>query len=386
MITIPTLAELNDDLIADLEAELSVQIPSAGPSFLRALAATLAAKFKIYYLATGSVQKNIFVDTADYESLGGTLERFGRVKLGRNPFPAVSGQYTVQVTGTTGAIIPASTTFKSDDDALNPGMMFVLDTEFELDGTNIITIRALEGGDDSALSVSDTLTLTAPIALVNSTVTVLTESVEPQEAEDLEEYRQKALDAYQLEPQGGAASDYRLWAADAQGVEQSYPYVVAGNSNQINLYVEATIAESTDGKGTPSSTILDAVEAAVEDPTVDHPGRKPLGVFQVNYLPIVVKNITITIASFTNDTPAIQALILTAMTAELATIRPYIGAIEVLANKNDIFDVNKIIAVILNAAPGSIFGAVVLNVAGVPVSTYTFDNGEIPYLVSITYI
>lgn len=386
MITIPTLAQLYSQVKSDLEATYTITIPVVGKSFLRTMAAVQAGKLKIYYLAIAHLQKNIFADTADSESMGGTLERFGRVKLNRSPFAAVSAQYLVQVTGTTGTTIPASTTWKSDDDSLSPGYLFVLDDEFVLDGTNQITLRALTAGEISALSVSDTLTLTAPIALVNSTASVISESIAPQEAETTEEYREKVLQAFRLEPQGGAAADYRLWAADVQSVAQSYPYVVSGNSNQINLYVEATLADSTDGKGTPGSAILTDVEESVEDPTVDRPGRKPLGVFQVNYLPVTIKEIAINITSFIGITNDQKTQLFDAIEEQLSAVRPFIGAIDILADKNDIYDTNKIISQVLETLPGSVFGAVTLTVDGSPVSTYTFDNGEIPYLDAITYV
>lgn len=388
MVATLTLSDIRNGLKADIEAQLGTSISVLGPAFENALIDGLAGKLWIYYLSLSDVQKNIFADLADPESMGGTLERFGRVKLGRSPFPAVAGEYTVQISGITGAVIPASTTFKSDDDSLNPGMLFILDEEFVLDGINIITIRATEPGIESKLSIGDTLTFTSPIALVDtdtSSVEVLTESNEPQAAEDIEEYREKVVEAFQLEPQGGAGADYRLWAADVQGVEQSYPYVVAGNSNQINLFVEAVLSDSTDGKGTPSSAMLDEVEAAVENPTTERPGRKPLGVFQVNYLPIVVKEIVIDIADYVGLTTDIQNLILAAVTDALFKVRPFIGSIDVVDKKNDIFDTNMIVALIMAAKPGSVFGAVTMEVDGNPVSTYEFDNGEIPYLDSITY-
>lgn len=386
MINIPTISDLYNGILADLEAEFQINIPLVGKNFLRAVAAVQAAKLKLAYLYIAKVQKNIFIDTADPESMGGTLERFGRVKLGRNPFPATAGEYTVQVVGDLGAIIPASTTFKSDDDSLNPGKLYILDLPFTLDGVDIITLRALEAGLDSQLSIGDTLTATSPIALVDSGVTVLTESIEPIAAEDIEEYREKGIQAFQLEPQGGSGADYRLWSADAQGVNESYPFATAGASNEIDLFIEATLIDSTDGKGTPTVAILSAVESAIEDPTTDRPSRKPLAVYAINYLPITPLDIDINISSFTGLTPAIQSSIQAAMESELEDIRPFVSSIDVLANKNDIFDVNKIVAVILNAVPGSIFGAVTLEVDGSPVSTFTFENGNIPYLNSITYV
>ncbi len=120
MITIPTLSQLISDVRTDLESKFGDSIPLVGKIFLNALAAVQGGKLKLYYLVIGSLQKNIFVDTADPEATGGTLERFGRVKLGRNPFPATAGSYVVEVTGTVGAVILAGTTFRSNDDSTNP--------------------------------------------------------------------------------------------------------------------------------------------------------------------------------------------------------------------------------------------------------------------------
>lgn len=391
MITIPTLSQLYNDILASLEAEMNITIPVFGKNFLRAMAAVQAAKLKLYYLAIGNLQKNIFIDTAESETIGGTLERFGRIKLGRNPFPATAGQYTVQLTGTIGSIVPAQSTFKSNDDSLNPGKLFILDVAFTLDGTDIITVRALEGGVDSQLAIGDELTATAPIANVDSLVEVLTESVEPLAAEDIEEYRRKALNAYQLEPQGGAATDYRLWAADAQGVQQTYPYAKSGFSNEINLFVEATIADSTDGKGTPSAGLLSDVEDVVElDPDTTKPiterGRRPLGVLQVHYLPVTIKEIDIVITDYIGITPAIQTIIFDAIKEALDTVRPFVSGADVLENKNDILSINKLIFIIQNAQPSGFFDSLDLLVDSVSVNSFTFQNGDIPFLNSVTYI
>ena len=114
MIGIPTLTELYTQCLADLEAAYGESIPVFGKNYLRVKAANQAARLKLYYIIVGKVQKNIFVDTAEPEKSGGTLERFGRVKLGRNPFPAKSGEYVLEVKGQIGSVIPASTTFKSN--------------------------------------------------------------------------------------------------------------------------------------------------------------------------------------------------------------------------------------------------------------------------------
>lgn len=391
MTVIPTYIELYNDILSDLETQMQVSIPIFGKNFLRALAAVQAGKLWLYYKAIANVQKNIFIDTAEPESIGGTLERFGRVKLNRDPFSARAGEYVVTVTGSIGAVIPAQSTFKSDDTATNAGKLFILDSAYTLVATtDSISIRALEAGNDSKLNIGDTLTATAPIALVDSIVTVSAETIEPSAEENIEDYRDKALDAYRLEPQGGAATDYRLWSADAQGVKQSYPYAKTGVVNEINLFVEATIADSIDGKGTPSALLLTDVEEVVEfDPDTTRPtyerGRRPLGVI-VNFLPVTVLNVDVTINGFVGLTVDIQNAIELSLIDEINLVRPFVAACDILDEKNDILDSNKIISIILNTRPGSVFGAITLNVGGVPYNSYTFINGNIPYVNSINFV
>lgn len=391
MIPIPTFSQLYAAEISNLQAEFGVSISLFGKVYLRAQAAVHAGVLYLFYLTLGRLQKNIFVDTADPEATGGTLERFGRVKLGRDPFPARAGQYTVEVTGQIGSVISLNTTFKSNDDSLSPGFLFVLDTAKTLTSTtDTIVLRALTAGIESKLEVGDELTSTIPIANVDSIATVTIETIEPAAAEDIEDYRADAILAYQTETQGGAAGDYRVWASDAQGVEKVYPYAKSGASNEINLFVEATIADSTDGKGTPSAQLLEDVEEVVElDPDTTKPinerGRRPLGILQVHYLPVTIKEVDIIITGFVGLTASIQAAILAALTEEINSIRPFVSGADVLSEKNDILSNNKIIATILEANQVSIFTSVTLNIDGAPLSTYTFIGGDIPYLSSVTY-
>jgi hypothetical protein len=391
MITIPTLRELYDGIISDLEAEFNVTIPIIGKNFLRVMAAVQAAKLKLYYLAIGNLQKNIFADTADPEASGGTLERWGRVKLGRNPFPAIAGQYEVEITGTPGAIIPASTTFKSDDDSTNPNKLYVLDSAYTLlASTDSITVRALEAGTDSQLEIGDTLTATAPIANVDRGATVTAESEGPEDAEEIEAYRRKVLDSFRLETQGGSATDYRVWAADAQGVEKVYPFAKSGSANEINLYIEATTDHSPDR--IPDSSLLEEVEEVVEfDPDetleLNERGRRPLGVFEIHYLPIIPLTVTIEITDL-SATSAEQTLIKTGLVNDINTIRPFVSAADVLEDRNDVLDRNRIIGVILQAKPGAIFDGVTLYIDGIEVTSQTFENGDIPYIIAagITFV
>lgn len=390
MTTIPTISQLRAQVQADLESAYGTTIPLFGKNFLRIISAVWAVKLWVQYKYIGFVQKNIFVDTADPESTGGTLERWGRVKLNRNPFAAIAGQYVVSVTGTVGATINANTTFKSNSDSAAPDKIFILDESFQLlTNPDLITLRALEAGVDSKLDVGDELTSTIPIANVNKVVIVDSESIEPQGAETVEQYRDKTVLAFQTEPQGGAGTDYRLWAADAQGVRQVYPYAAYGLENVVDVYLEANEADSTDGFGTPSAGLISDVEDVIDfDPDdskeLNDRGRRPTNVI-INVLPIVVRQIIITINGYQNNTAAKQTTILSALRELAFDIRPFVAGTDVLANRNDRIDVNRVISKIYEAVPGSIFNSVTMTVSGSPAGSFVFENGDIPYINSIVY-
>lgn len=380
MITIPTINQIYTGIISNLEAQYNISIPLIGKNFLRCVAIVEAGKQKLYYLAIANLQKQVAPDTADPESQGGTLERFGRLKLQRDPFQAVAAQYVVQVTGTVGGIIAASTTFKSDDTSQNPGNLYILDNAYTLiSTTDSITLRALTAGLEGALNLADTLTATAPIALVNASAAVLSVAIEPLAAETTDEYRAATVASYQLQPQGGSSSDYRLWSQDVQGVAKVYPYADSEESNEINLFIEAIAADSVDGKGTPSASLINAVDVAVEL-------RRPLGVFEVNYLPVNVRQVDINITGFVGITAGQKTLIFNAVQAQINLIRPFIAGADILSNKNDILDSNKIISIVLGVTTGAVFGAVTIKIDSVVMNTFTFLNGDIPYLNSITYV
>lgn len=390
MTTIPTIAELQAEIIADLENEYSNTIPLFGKVFLRAIALVQAAKLKLFYLAIANVQRNIFVDTAQSELVGGTLERFGRVKLNRNPLPAQAGEYVITVTGTAGATIPAQTTFKSDDGSSNPGKLYILDSDFTLAATtDKTTVRALEAGTGSRLIVSDTMTATAPILNVDQLATVFSETTAPVDAEDLELYRKNVLNAFRTEAQGGAPGDYRIWAADAAGVAAVYPYAKTGTTWEFDLFVEATAAASTDGKGTPGGAIINDVEAVIDlDPDTTRPinerGRRPLNAVP-NVQAVTVRDVDITINSLIGATSEEETAIEAAIELLVGDIRPFVAGADILANKNDILDNNRIISAVLSAMPGAQFTSVTLEVDATVYPTFTFINGDIPYLNSVTF-
>lgn len=390
MIGVPTTKGLVEAIQKDLRTKLDLP-ENELRKVATALSAVLGAQLKLVYLRVVDVQRNLYPDTADLAENGGELERLGRIYLNRGINPATSGVYRISVTGEANGTIRPSLTFKSNDDSRSPGELFVADNQTVLTGNNDeIEIRALSGGSDFILDVGDQLTITEPVIGVEQVVEI-SEVVElPTNAESVEDYRQAILDAIQLEPQGGARTDYRLWAADAAGVRRVYPYVKDGNAGVVQVYVEATQSDSTDGNGTPAQAILDEVAEVIEfDPDDTKPtnerGRRPIQA-TIEVLPISLTPVDVAITGLATDTADIRTAIETNLKTYLVDIRPFIAGADLPSNKNDVLYASRLSGVVTDVlAADNSYGGFTMSVDGVAVSDYTMSGDNIPYLRNLTF-
>ena len=398
---IPALADINAGLISALEAQFDITIPDTEDTknFLLGMVGAWASEFKSLYLYQGSIQRNACWVTADPVDQGGTLELWGQEILDRPPYPATQGQYKVMITGTSGATIDAGTQFTSDPTSKSPGYLFQLDSGFTLSGSSgLIILRALTAGTISNLAISDTLTCVIPLVNINQQCAVTAITVNSLDAETIEAYRAEISLHFQLAPQGGAVPDYVLWGSDAAGVAKIYPYTASGAVWEVDVYVEAVAADSTDGFGTPGSTILTNVTADIITDPVTGLARKPMGVVlgpsNVGALPVTIYQLTIEFTGSGTINSDQQTLITNALIGAVNNIRPFIGGSDNVANQNDTISVslpstggsvappeNYVIVVIaMQAVPGVVFTGVNLTVNGISQTSYQFDNGIIPFL------
>ena len=387
--TVPTYQELFDSIQNDIKTRFGIA-SLVGKVVFNAFAAVHAAKLKILYLSAEFIYKNIFPDTADPYSVGGTLERFGFVKLGRLPYPATAGVYNLTITGNIGATVPAGTTWRSTEESTSPGKMFINDSAYTLSAASMeISVRALDIGVGSKLETGDKLQSNAPLMNVNDIGIVESTTTSPTEEEDIETYRQKVIESYQVEPQGGAGADYRIWASDAAGVRVVYPYVRNAAAGEIDIYTEANPADSEDGWGTPSQAILDDVLEVIEyDPNTTLPdeerGRRPLGVYSVHCIPIIINNVDVVIYDLSDSSfiPQIQDAIID----HLFNIRPFVDNVdnptERYKDKLYIGDLFSIVKAIIGNS--NTFTNLTMSVGGTDYSVYQFKGGNIPHLNSLT--
>ncbi len=391
MAIIPTITEIYETLSNDLQNKLNLSDTEL-KKVLDAVALSLSGQFKLLYLFLGDIQNNGFPDTADTAENGGTLDRLGSIYLNRIRRPATSGVFNIQVIAENGSVLRSGITFKSNDDSLNPGNLYILDEEEVLTGVandDIIEIRSIDGGTLSSLEVGDTLTITEPVIGVDKIVTIASIVEQPLAAESVQDFRNAILQSIQLEPQGGAKTDYRLWAADAQGVRQVYPFVKDGEAGTVQIYVEATPEDSTDGNGTPSQAILDAVAEVIEfDPDItietNSRGRRPIQA-TIESLPINPIPVDITINGLQETSPDIENSVRDNLIQYLRDVRPYVAGADLARNKNDILYSARLQAVVTDVLSASnFFTEFVVLVEGVEQISFLFTRENVPYLRDLT--
>lgn len=388
---IPSIQELHANIAQDLKSRLKLSDDQLR-KVVEAFASVTAGQFKLLYLYLADIQNNIFPDTADLSENGGELERLGQIYLNRDPNPATAGVFKIALSGVKDSVIRSGITFKSNDDSKNPGQLFITDAEYILTGANdVIEIRSLKGGVDQDLLVGNELTITEPVIGVEQTVEVSEVVSQPRAAEDIDDYRQAILNAIQLEPQGGAKTDYMVWALDAQGVRRVYPYVKDSNAGVVQVFVEATVEDSTDGEGTPSNELLQDVEAVLEfDPDETKPtherGRRPIqAVLEV--LPVTLAPVDVDITGLQTRTTAIEDAIETNVREYVRTVRPYIDGGDLARNRNDILYAARLQSVITDVLDSSnFFTDFVVKVDGVPMTANPFSGSQIPYIRNINYL
>jgi hypothetical protein len=401
---IPKYKEIYESIVSDIEAEFQISLPGFGVNYFRAFAAVQAAKIWLLYSLAAKVHKNIFVDTAEPEAAGGTLERFGRVKLNRNPNPAQQALYDIEVQGNANATIPQGTVWQSDDSATNPGINYVLDAAFALNssGQATVTVRALTAGLDGKQVPGNTMSLTSPLAAIQDTASIVSEAQPPVRAETIEQYRQKTMQAFRIEPNGGSAGDFRLWGLDVNGVVNIYPYTQVNPPSQTNLeiFVEADPSNAPQGglEGEAPNSMLQLVRDAIKkDPDTSKSdverARLPIAAYNFEVKSVKALEIEVKINGY-DDPGNNKSEIEQALKRRAANTRPFIAGIDAVRERQDVLNVNNIIFEIQNINPRIRFNSVDLIVNGnlqtdgsyqFGVDQLSGQRGEIPVIRQVTY-
>ena len=394
----PTTREINDNIIAQLEASLNQSIPLLPKSFLRVLARALAGVFVLLYKYGGFMFLQIFVRTAsaNQTNVNGVLVtpliEWGRLIGVGDPAAATSAELLIDITveNQTG-ILPSGTQLVNTDN----GVTYITIGAVALDAPTVqATIRAASdqagGGGAGAIGNLDPgaiVSFANPLANVARNAVVDSQVVTGSDAEATEAYRQRILDRFQKRPQGGAYADYELWGEEPAGILNVYPYT-SNCPGQVDLYVEATPESSGDPDGIPTNAQLEEVLESVESDENGLANRRPAGAL-VNAFPINRLGFDVTVSGVTvpGDLAQVQTDITTVVEEYFLAREPFIVGLSVPPRLDRITrtGVSGAVEDIVTAA-GGVFTSVIVELNSVTTEAYSLGIGEKAKAASVVFV
>lgn len=393
-LALPTTQEIADQIVAQVEAQISQTIPLLPKAFTRVLAKVLAGVVAILYRHIGFWALQKFVQHASYRpcTIGGRtfvpLIEWGRLFGVGDPTAATRPEHTitVQVLTQTGEIEQGRVLLHEATGTIHEVLAPV-----QLDAASVtVRIRCVgdqNNGDGSGslgnLSNGEELTFANPLAQIKSVATVASQEVTGADQQSESVYRSRVVRRVQRPPQGGAYADYQQWGEEVAGILNVYPYT--GLPGDVDLFVEAVAtAESPDG--IPTQAQLDAVGASVQFDKEGLPSRRPANA-AVNILPITRSAWDYIISGLDPDTPELRAQIEDGIDEHLRSREPFIVGLSVLPRKDRILEseVAGIVHGIASATGASV--TTVSQLIGVtPTPTGTLGHAEKAKKGTVTWL
>jgi len=208
----PSLQDLITRVEGDFKSGLGL-ITILRRSFIGILSRVLAGLAHTLFGYISFIELQAFPDTAEIEY----LERWAII-WGVQRKVATFSEFIVDITGTNGTTIPANTIYRRAD-----GVEFYTQALVTLAGpTGTLYLIAVVAGKAGQVFVSDTISILSPIAGLNSTATVSSIVIEPEDSESDESLRARLITRIQVPPSGGAAQDYISWALAVPGITRAW--------------------------------------------------------------------------------------------------------------------------------------------------------------------
>jgi len=390
-----TIQEINDLIIDQIETQTAQTIPLLPKAFIRILAKSLSGVYIILYKVAGWIFLQIFISTAssqEVEILGRKvrpLVEWGRLVGVGDPTPATQAVLAIDLTVLSlSSALPSGTQYTSN---LN-GLTYITQQSYTLTSDPFtIEVISVNTGLQTNLTAGEILSIANSIGIIEDDATVSTLTTAAVGAESDENYRQRITERFQLQPQGGALADYRIWAQDASGVNQSYWYT--GDPSDVIGYIQGDPEIYVDR--VPDSALLLAVGAVIDfDPVTGLSTRRPVTAVidpagdqtYTNIKPVVLKSFDVEITNLViSDIENIKSQINDALTTYFLNREPFIEGLSLPPNRNVITQANVIGVVddIVSANNGT-FTTAIVNLGGFVTAQYTLGEGEISKLNSLT--
>lgn len=390
-----TTKEIYDLIIAQMKSEFGKDISILPKSFISILATVLAGVFMILYKSCNWIFLQIFVSTASYEEvsiLGKTispLSEWGRLIGVGDPTPATQSIVSARVK----VVQKNNSIFSGTQFISNLNGLTYITTEsytFTKDEETIF-LTCAEAGAKGNLSEDDILNIVNPLGFIEDSVEVISLVQVGIDKESESSYRKKIKERFQLQPEGGALSDYRTWANETAGVINSYIYT--GDPGNVLVYVLADPAIYSDR--VPDRALLKKVGQNIDiDPTTGLATRRPVTAIidpdadesykNIRAVKVVEFDVEILKLEVQSEAEVIK-LIKEAIEDYFLEREPYLKGLSLPPAKNIINETNIIAIVddIVKNYNGNFVG--VKNILNDVVTTkYSLKEGEVAKLKSLT--
>lgn len=211
----PTLPQLIESGAAEFESRLPGVLARVRNSLIGVVNRVMAGGFSALYKYAEWLNDQVWPDQADADYLPVHGARWGKNRL-----PAAPATGSVQFSGVDGSAIDLGTVLQRSD-----GTQYATTAAGVIAaGVAVIAVQALEAGQLGNAILATSLTLTTPIAGVNSVATAQTALSGGADVEAIEAWRARILDRIRKPPQGGADYDYEAWALEVPGVTRAWVY------------------------------------------------------------------------------------------------------------------------------------------------------------------
>ena len=389
-----TIEEVQQLLIRSFEHEFNTQLRILPKSFIKILCKVFAGIFIVVYKLVGWYFLQMFPETADWKEvtiLGVRLRPL--VKLGvlfgvGEPLAGVQwrGVITIDVL-TQGSVLYSGTQLKSN---VTGKLYIVEETKTLLQTKETVSVVCTEIGTAGNLEKNDTLNFVNPYGFIK-TETIVSDVARVGLDNELESsYRNRVINRFRLQPQGGALADYRIWASEVPGVLNVYPYNDKEQPGGVLLYVSGISDVYADR--IPDKGLLKKVgEACTYDPETGKATRKPLTAMldpkndgsYSNVKPVSVAVFDVVITGVSGIVPADFAQVVKPALQNYFLDRDlYIRGLSDDNNRTNVISKNHIITVVNQIAVSvkAIFETAEIRKDGKVAPLYTLDNGELARL------
>lgn len=224
----PTLSALVDRVQADFVSRLGGSGAPLRRSVIAVFSRVLAGAVHMLHGHVEYLARQLFPDLADDAFLVRYASLYGITKA-----PATYATGSVSVTGEIGAEVPNGAILRRSD-----GVEYRVNADFTLGGAGVdVTVVAVLAAETGNADAGVELTFESPILDVDAAALVATGGlVGGSDEEGTESLRTRLLARLRSAPQGGAESDYTLWALAVPGVTRVWVYPSGLGAGTVVVY------------------------------------------------------------------------------------------------------------------------------------------------------